>query len=79
MSTQDFHLLVSYKEIGRTVTNEELISSFHRLLDSMVYADVYHDDWLDYNEDLDRQRESLEREILSYVSPHIRHILRYYA
>ena len=75
----NLYTLLSYKEVGHTVTDEELRNAFHRLVDCWIpyesIADDYEDDALARAEEIDRQRELIEDEILSTLSRKIQRII----
>ena len=76
MNTNHFDLLVSYKEMGRPVSDDELRNAFNAcIMSAQQHGEVHHDDWLDYSEEMDRQTELLEKWVLERVSPIIRSIV----
>jgi len=76
MNTNHFDLLVSYKEMGRPVSDDELRNAFNAcVMTAQQHRELHHDDWLDYSEEADRLSEMLEESILERVSPIIRSIV----
>ena len=78
-----FHLLCSYKEAGRPVSDDELRDAF----DEAVYESAYFEpevgddgkvDQLGYLEDLDDAETSVAKSMLCVVSPEIKSILLYH-
>ena len=76
MNTNHFDLLVSYKEMGRPVSDDELRNAFNAcVMTAQQHRELHHDDWLDYSEEADRLSEMLEESILERVSTIIRSIV----
>ena len=80
MKEKKFHMLCSYKESGRPVSDDELRDAFYAAVSEAAYfepvvGDDGEVDQYGYIEDLDEAESRVAKWILERVSPEVRAIL----